>query len=83
MGQQSVHAIIYKDLHSDQWVVLCLEYNVASVGDSVEHALEMIQEAVELHLEDMTKEEIERIYIPVGSEPVVRKFDIRAPALLQ
>jgi predicted RNase H-like HicB family nuclease len=83
MANQSVHAVIYKDPYSDQWVAACLEYRLTTQGDSAEHALEMIQEAVELHLEDMSKEDIERIYVPVGSEPIVRKFDIRAPTLLQ
>jgi predicted RNase H-like HicB family nuclease len=82
MGQQAVHAVIYKDEESDAWVALCLEYDLATQGDSEEHALAMIEEAVELHLEDMTREQIEELYIPVGSEPVIRKFSIRAPALL-
>ena len=30
MAQQKVHAVIYKDADSDQWVAVCLEYNVAS-----------------------------------------------------
>ena len=50
MTEQTLHAVIYKDAESDQWVALCLEYDIATQGDSEEHALEMIQEAVELHL---------------------------------
>ena len=82
MPKQSLHAVIYKDANSEQWVAVCLEYDVATQGDSEQHAFEMIQEAVELHIEDMTKEELERIYIPVGSEPLVRNFEVRAPAIL-
>ena len=82
MGQRQVHAVIYKDGESAEWVAECLEFGVTTQGDSEEHALKMIQEAVELHLEDMTFEQVEEHYIPVGSEPVIRKFSIRAPALL-
>ena len=81
MGQREVHAVIYKDGESDQWVAECLEFGVSSQGDNERHALEMIQEALELHLEDMTREQVEEHYIPIGSEPVIRKFSIRAPAL--
>ena len=82
MADQKVHIVVYKDGESDQWVALCLEYDVASQGDNAEHALEMIREAVELHIEDMTPEQLEEIYIPVGSEPIVREISIRAPAIL-
>ena len=82
MTQQKIHAVIYKDAESDQWVAWCLEYDVATQGDSEEHALAMIQEVVELHIEDMSPDEIERIYIPVGSGPVVRELAVRAPTIL-
>jgi predicted RNase H-like HicB family nuclease len=83
MAKQSVHAVIYKDGRSDRWVAHCLEYDVGTLGDNPEHALEMIQEAVELHLEDLTAEELAKLFIPVGSEPTVRSLEIHAPAVLQ
>jgi predicted RNase H-like HicB family nuclease len=81
MAEQELHALIYKDAASDQWVALCVEYEIASQGDSEQHALEMIKEAVELHLEDINQEQLDRIDNEVGSEPVIRKFKAVAPAL--
>lgn len=80
MAQQKVHVVLWKD--GDQWVAWCLEYDVASQGDSEQHAMAMIQEAVELHIEDMTSEELEQTFIPVESTPIVREMTIRAPAIL-
>jgi len=82
MADQKVHAVIYRDDETRQWVAVCLEYDVASQGDSEEHAMNMIREAVELHIEDMSPEELEQAYVPVDSEPVVRELTIRAPAVL-
>jgi predicted RNase H-like HicB family nuclease len=79
MAKQKVHVVVFKE--GDDWVANCLEYDVASQGDSEEHALAMIREAVELHIEDLTPEDLERIYIPVDSTPVVRELTIRAPSL--
>ena len=36
----------------DQYVAQCVEVDVASQGDTVEEALAMLKEALELHLED-------------------------------
>jgi len=83
MDKKELHAVIYKGSASDQWVAFCVEYDIASQGDSPEHALEMIQEAVEFHLEDISREALDEIDNEVGSEPVIKKFSIRAPALLQ
>ena len=47
MAKQKVHVVIYKDAESDQWLASCLEVDVTAQGDSKEHALEMIKEAVE------------------------------------
>ncbi|MBM2826881.1 MAG: hypothetical protein HW403_945 [Dehalococcoidia bacterium] len=80
MVQQDVHVVLWRD--GDQWVAWCLEYDVASQGDSENHAMAMIQEAVELHIEDMTSEELDRAFIPVDSTPIVQEMTIRAPALL-
>ncbi|MEX1255907.1 MAG: type II toxin-antitoxin system HicB family antitoxin [Dehalococcoidia bacterium] len=83
MAEQTVHAVIYKDAESDQWVAVCLEYDVTTQGDSEDDALKMIREAVELHIEDMSAEELETAFMPVDSTPVVRELNIRAPAILK
>ncbi|HLF71022.1 MAG TPA: type II toxin-antitoxin system HicB family antitoxin [Dehalococcoidia bacterium] len=80
--KKDLHAVIYKGEASDQWVAFCLEYDIASQGDTEKNALEMLQEAVELHLEEITPEELDHINNEVGSEPVIKKFSIRAPAVL-
>ena len=80
MGNQKVHIVLFRE--GDDWVADCIEYSVASQGVSEEHAMAMIQEAVELHVEDLNPEELERIYVPVDSTPVVRELIIRAPSLL-
>jgi predicted RNase H-like HicB family nuclease len=83
MAEKKLHAVIYKDQHSDDWVAFCIEYDIASQGDNEVHALEMLQEAVELHLEDITREQLDHIDNEVGSEPLVKTFSVRAPAILQ
>ena len=82
MNEKQLHAVIYKDAESDQWIALCVEYAIASQGDSEKHALEMIQKAVEFHLEDITKDQLDRIDNVVGSRPVTKAFSVRAPAIL-
>jgi len=82
MSEQTIHAVIFKDAESDQWVAVCLEYDVTTQGDSEEHAKEMIKEAVELHIEDMTQEDFEVLYQPIEGDPRVHELSINAPALL-
>lgn len=83
MGLKTLHAVVYKDAGSEQWVASCLEYEIATQGDSEEDALAMIREAVEFHLEDLTREQLDEIDNEVGSEPVIHTFKIRAPAILE
>ena len=83
MEAKQLHAVVYKGEGSGQWVAFCIEYDIASQGNSEKDALEMLREAVELHLDDISREEIEQIDNEVGSEPVIKKFTVRAPALLQ
>ncbi len=80
MAEQKVHIVLWKE--GDGWVAWCLEYDVASQGDTEEHALAMIREAVELHVEDMSREALEKASIPVDSTPIVREITVRAPSLL-
>ena len=82
MDKKILHAVVYKDAGSDEWVAVCVEYAIASQGDSEANALEMLQEAVELHFDGATAEIIDQIDNEVGSEPVIKAFSVRAPALL-
>ncbi len=82
MAQQTIHAVIFKDADSDQWVAVCLEYDVTTQGDSEEHAKAMLKEAVELHLEDMSQEELELLYQSIEGEPKLHKLSVNAPSLL-
>ena len=83
MDTKKLHAVIYKGQASGDWVAFCVEYDIATQGDSPEHALEMIQEAVELHMEDISRKELDQIDNEVGSEPVIKTFSVRAPAILE
>jgi predicted RNase H-like HicB family nuclease len=79
---QTIHAVIFKDAEGDQWVAVCLELNVVTHGDSEEHAKEMIKEAVELHLEDVDKDELDMVFQPIDGQPRVYEIAINAPSLL-
>jgi predicted RNase H-like HicB family nuclease len=80
--RQQIHAVVFKDAGSDQWVALCLEYHVTTQGDSEEHAKAMLQEAVELYLEDAGAEERELLYQPIEGEPRFHTLTVNAPSLL-
>ena len=82
MSKQNIHAVIYKDAESDQWVAVCLEYAVTTQGDSEEHAKEMMKEAVELYLEDNGREEFELLYQAIEGEPRIHELSIHASAIL-
>ena len=82
MAQQQIHAVIFKDADSDQWVAMCLEYDVTTQGDSEEHAKAMLKEAVELYLEDISKEEFEVLYQAIEGEPRIHTLSVNAPSLL-
>jgi predicted RNase H-like HicB family nuclease len=79
---QTIHAVIYKDAESDQWLAVCLELDVVTQGDSEEHAKEMIKEAVELQLEDVDKDELDMVFQPIEGQPRVYEIAINAPSLL-
>ncbi len=81
MAKQQLHVVTYKDAESDQWVVQCLEYQVASQGDSEEQALAMIKEALELYLEDLEQDDIVS-YQPIDGDPKVHRVTVDASALL-
>lgn len=82
MAEQKIHAVVFKDADSDQWVALCLEYDVATQGDSEEHAKEMLKEAVELYLEDASRTELEALYQRIEGAPRLHELSVHAPSLL-
>ncbi len=74
--------MIYKDAESDQWVALCLEYDVTTQGDSEEHAKAMLKEAVQLYLAEARTDELNTLFQPIEGEPRTHKITIDAPSLL-
>jgi len=50
MANYRLSAVVWEE--DGAFVAKCPELGVASEGDSVEHALEMLKEAVELYLEN-------------------------------
>ena len=82
MGKQTIHAAVFKDAESDQWVAVCLEFDVVTQGDSEQHARDMIREAVELYLQDLSREDYEMLYQPISGEPRLHELEINAPSLL-
>ena len=57
----------------DGYVALCSEFDIASQGDSIEHARENLQEALELFFECAPPDEISR---RVHSEVYVTKVEV-------
>jgi predicted RNase H-like HicB family nuclease len=57
----------------DGYVALCPEFDIASQGDSIEHARENLQEALELFFECAPPDEISR---RVHSEVYVTKVEV-------
>ena len=82
MAKQTIHAVIFKDAESDQWVAVCLEYDVVTQGDSEEHAKAMLKEAVELYLEDLSPPELDDLYQQIEGEPRLHELSVHAPSLL-
>jgi len=81
-SKRTIHAVICKDAESDQWVAHCLEYDVATQGSSEEHAIAMIKEAVELHLEDRDPADEYLFYQPIEGKVSVHEVAVDAPTLL-
>jgi predicted RNase H-like HicB family nuclease len=74
MPIQNFHAVVYKDALNDSWAIYCVECDVASQGDSPEHALDMIREAMELHFEEYDEEIVAQVDNEVGSAPLLMPF---------
>lgn len=81
--EQKIHVVTFKSGESDEWLAVCLEPDVVTQGDSKEHALEMIREAVELHIEDMNQGDLDALYQPIEGEPSLHEVLINAPALFR
>lgn len=57
----------------DKWyVALCPDLGVTSQGETLEEAQKNIQEAIELYLEDVPKEDLKRF----GDTPFVKTIEI-------
>ncbi|MEX0786307.1 MAG: hypothetical protein WD939_06700 [Dehalococcoidia bacterium] len=82
MAEQRIHAVIFKDAESDQWVAMCIEYDVVTQGDNEAHAKAMIKEAVEIHLEEASKDELEMLYQEIEGVPHIHELTVHAPSLL-
>ena len=82
MSKQTIHTVVFKSGDSENWVAVCLEYDVVTQGDSETNAVEMIREAVELYLEGLSKDDFEVIHQTVAGEPRVHEVSISAPAIL-
>jgi predicted RNase H-like HicB family nuclease len=80
MPVQTFHAVVHKDARNDSWAVYCVEYDVASQGDSPEHALLMIREAMELHFEEYDQDIVDQVDNKVGSPPLLVQFQADVPA---
>ncbi len=53
----TVEVVVIRD--GDQFTAQCLNFDVASCGDTPEEAIAMVKEAVELHLDGMTDAEVD------------------------
>lgn len=71
MAKLSYHALIWQE---DKWYVArCLELEVASQGKTKKEALDNLQEAVDLYLED---ENLKHFLLPKIIEPQVTQVKI-------
>lgn len=66
MKKYTYNALIYREW--DTFVAQCVEYDIASFGDTHEHALEMLKEAISLAHDDITPIEIQ--------SPTITQFDL-------
>ena len=82
MSEQQVHAVVFHDPDTDQWVGICLEYQISTFGGTRDEAFEMVREAVELHLECSDPFELENEFQKVDGEPEIRTIAVDAPAIL-
>ncbi len=82
MAEETVHAVVFRDPVSGQWVGMCLEYDVVTQGDNEDHAFAMVADAVELLLSSASPEEIDDARQPIDGEPVMRRIAVRASSLL-
>ncbi len=71
----TLSAVIQRE--DDMFVATCPELDVVSQGDTTDEAYMNLQEAVELLLEDISKEELERLSEEVGEvSRMVKEFSL-------
>jgi predicted RNase H-like HicB family nuclease len=83
MFAEDIHAVVFEDPVSHQWIGMCLEYDVVTQGDSEDHAVAMVKEAVELLMAGESPQAMKEARQPVAGTPVVRRVRVHAPALLK
>jgi predicted RNase H-like HicB family nuclease len=83
MDEKTLHAVVFQDGESEDWVAMCLELDVVSEGASEEHARAMLKEAIELRLEDMSQDEIDLLFQPIQGDPRLTTVNVRAAAILR
>lgn len=66
----TLHAAISRE--GDWYVAQCLEVDVASQGESIQDALDNLQEALELYFEDEP--------VPQTPQPIVAPVEVRISA---
>ncbi len=69
----TLSAVIQRE--DDMFVATCPELDVVSQGDTTDEAYANLQEAVELLLEDISKEQLER---RLSTHTTVRHFEVAA-----
>jgi predicted RNase H-like HicB family nuclease len=63
-----IHAILYPDEEQGGYVAECLDVDVTTQGETIEHALAMLKEAVELALDDDPDREIVALGQPIMTQ---------------
>jgi predicted RNase H-like HicB family nuclease len=58
-----VHTVAFRE--GEHYVAQCLDVDVSSFGETVDHALANLREALELHFEDASRETLGKIESPV------------------
>jgi predicted RNase H-like HicB family nuclease len=81
-AEQTIHAVVFKDAHSDQWVAMSLEYDITTQGDSEDHAVTMLREAIQLYLDELGNEEAQLLHQSIEGEPRIHRIAINATPVL-
>ncbi len=82
MDEQRVHAVVFRDPETGQWIGRCLEYDVVTQADTREDAFACVRDAVEITLAGASPDDLADAFQPLDGEPEIRTIAIRAPSLL-